>query len=139
MSTESQVSARWLYETLNGDATLSSLAPGGVWDEQAPEDTDYPLVTFAWQGEADVYVVGAARVMSSQAWLVKAVADSASFEDLADVTGRLDALLHDTFGTTTGGEVFASTRERGLRQDENANGVAYRHLGGVYRLLTQAS
>lgn len=136
---ESQVSARWLYDTLSGDATLAGYAPGGVWDSQAPENVDYPVVVIGWQGEFDVYVVGAARVMASQAWLVKAVGDEASFDVLYDAASRIDVLLHDTSGTATGGTVFASTRERGMRLDELARGVPYRHLGGVYRLLTQKS
>lgn len=139
MSAEAQIGARWLVDTLASDTTLSDLAPGGVWDTRVPEDVAHPVVVVAWQGDSDVVVVGAARVASNQVWVCKVIGDEPSFDALHDAAARLDELLHDTSGTTTGGEVFASVRERSVRLEEHDGNRQWRHLGGIYRTWTQAS
>jgi hypothetical protein len=55
------------------------------------------------------------------------------------VTGaaEIHAALENSSGSVTGGEVFACTRVRPFLLPEVRNGVQYRHLGGIYRLLVK--
>jgi len=49
----------------------------------------------------------------------------------------VDAVLHGASGTATDGTVIACVRERAFEMVEMTDGVQYRHLGGIYRVLAQ--
>ena len=63
-----------LYARLNGDATLLSMATGGVHHRTAPAETVEPFVIFQKQSAVREYVqASAGKYISMQDWLVKAV------------------------------------------------------------------
>lgn len=132
---ETQAEAQWLFATLTADSELGDLAPGGVHEGIAPADTEYPFVTFQFQGGADVVVVGPDRYGSSDLWIVKAVTDGGSFGPVVEVEQRIDAVLQAASGSNVNGHVFAASREAPFRLDDTQDGT--KQLGGAYRLLTR--
>lgn len=128
---------RWLYERLAGDATLSGLVGGRIYAFVAPQGTAFPFVVFAHQGGHDVLGVGPARVMVSLLYQVKAVGQTAAVADLQPVADRIDALLHGASGAVPDGTILACVREQAIEEAEVDDGVQYRHVGGLYRLIAQ--
>jgi len=82
-------------------------------------------------------VVNAHRVFSDSAWIVKAVDRDASITTLRSVAGSIDALLHRASGTADGGTVLYCVCEAPFQLTEQIDGILYRHLGGVYRIVAK--
>lgn len=139
---ETGLAELYLYGRLHGDATLLGLATGGVHRGVAPEGQPMPYVVYSYHGGAggsgagDVEAVGAIRVMVVAPYVVKAVGLNTD-GNLQGIADRIDALLHDTVGTVTGGRVLACARDDVVQYLETKNGVNYRHLGGIYVLSVQ--
>lgn len=139
MATEQQVIATWLYTTLSGDATIASLATGGVHEEiDAGGSTAYPKVIYRYQGGSDVPALGARRVALNALWAVYAVWRQASYGGALDtLAARIGALLQGAEGTAAGGIVLACVRESPLILATRQNGVETRMSGGIYRIWSQ--
>lgn len=139
---ESTLTARWIHTTLTGDATITSLVGARVADDPAPAAMAEPLIVFGLLSTNDVATAaGVYRVMTDSLWLIRAIGEGESYEQLAAIATRIDQLFHRAAASVTGGTVFSSTREREHRQSEldQQTGKQYRHLGGEYRVLTQAT
>lgn len=134
---------QWLEGVLTGDAALTS--PLGkhpdtqqcVYSYLAPSGAKYPLVIYSYQGGHDVRGVGPGRIMVSALYQVKVVGQGTSFVSLRPIADRLDALLQAASGTVVDGAVLMCTREQPLAYVETANGIQYRHLGGLWRIIAQ--
>lgn len=135
---EHTVTATWLYTTLSGDATLASLVSTRIYDTVAPQGATLPYIIFHHQGGHDVRgATEATRIMSSDLYLVKMIAQSNSFTPVDTGEARIDALLHRKFGTAAGGTVVASYREQQHLSKYMIDGVMFVEKGGIYRILTQ--
>lgn len=129
---------QWLYTLLSGDATMTSLVGNRIYDSIAPVGVAFPLVLFNFQGGSDVSVVGGVRVMNSGLYQVKAVVQSGSNASALPIANRIDALLHRATGSAPGGLILASVREQPIAYPEvSKEGIQYRHLGGLYRVIAQ--
>jgi len=74
MADETSTVAKWLVDTLNGDATLLGLiGSNNVHEFIASQGATYPLVVFFPMGGHDVNGVGATRIMTAMPYVVKAV------------------------------------------------------------------
>jgi len=122
----------WLYQALA--AGVPSLQAYSV---VAPEGAAQPFIVFQQQATSDLMVVGAARVWASMLYLVKVVGQTTSFTALQPAADLVDAALHAAAGQVGGGTILACTRERAFSLVEESNGLQWRHLGGVFRLLVQ--
>lgn len=138
---ETAIVAKWLYTTLSGDATLMSLAPGGVFDVIAPKGTAYPFVQFQFQAGTDLMVIGGYRVLVNSVWMVAVIAQTEELGDVFPAGDRIDALLHRQSGTVTGeGLILSCVRERPVNPPPwPENGLVYRRYGGDYRIQVQES
>jgi hypothetical protein len=135
---ETDVVAAWLMGILTGDAALMAAAPGGVWEDVAPEGTAYPFIVFSLQAPTDVNGLGGRRMWTNATYQVKGVDAGQSYTRLSPIADRLDVLLHRQRGAVSGGVVLSCTRDQPVRYSEfdPATGV-YKHLGGLYRIEAQ--
>lgn len=128
---------QWLYERLSGDTTLSNLVGGRIYSYLAPQDAVLPFVLFSHQAGHDVRGVGPARIMTSLVYQVKAVGQGHSFGPLKAIADRLDTLLQGASGSVVDGTVLMCVREQPVEYVETDDGVQYRHLGGLWRIIAQ--
>lgn len=128
---------QWLYERLSGDSTLSGLVGGRIYSYLAPQDAALPFVVFSHQAGHDVRGVGPARIMTSLVYQVKAVGQGHSFQQLKAIADRLDALLQGASGSVVDGTVLMCVREQPVEYVETDDGIQYRHLGGMWRIIAQ--
>lgn len=133
--TETLTIAEWLYGRLVADPQLAALVGDRVFSYVAPAGSTYPLVLFSLQGGHDVSALGAARVMMSCTVLVKAVDKGSTFARLRPIASRLDQLLQGASGQVWSGSVLMCVREQPIEYVEVDDGVEWRHLGGLYRVV----
>ena len=124
---------RWLHATLTGDASLSSLLPGGVWRRLADQNAPFPVCVFQFQGGADVATLPGERVMLSGVWLVKAITRD-GLGDLPEIVRRVDDLLHLVHRREDITPLLSVVREAPFDMTETDQGVTYEHLGALYRI-----
>ena len=125
-----------LYAKLSGDATLTTLAPGGVWRGIAPLGTTGVVVVFSQISSIDAYTL-ADRATSTHNYMVKAIAPGETATPAWDAAARIDALLTDQPMTLSSGSVMSVRRERTMTLTENDGGEEYQHAGGYYIIWTQ--
>lgn len=131
--------AKWLYSRLAADGVLAAAAPGGIHEHPAPPGTASPLITYQLQAPVDVKVVPDKRVWAEMVYLVRAIGQGRSYVVLEAAADRLDVLLDRADGATSDARVISCTRDSAYALSEERNGVEYRHLGGLFRLLVQPS
>lgn len=134
---EASAAESFLRSTLQGDATLVALVPGGIWNTQAPQerpDPKYPALVFQQMSGNDYAAVGAERIWTNMLYLVKVIADDQNF-DAADVAAaRVDVLLHRASGANVSGQVWSCTREQVIRMPDELGQHQFRSSGAMYRL-----
>jgi hypothetical protein len=127
----------WIYEKLANDATLAGLVDDRIYDGIAPEGAAFPYVIYNFQAGADTVVVGAARVLNSGLYLVKAVAETQSYSGPAEIADRIDDLLQAASGAADDGLILGANREQPIMYVEAVDTIQFRHVGGLYRIITQ--
>lgn len=127
----------WIYEKLANDATLADLVDDRIYDGIAPEGAAFPYVVYSFQAGADTVVVGAARVLNSGLYLVKAVAETQSYSGPAEIADRIDDLLQAASGAADDGLILGANREQPIMYVEVVDTIQFRHVGGLYRIFTQ--
>lgn len=128
---------RFLMETLAGDLALSTLVGGRITGDEFPAEWANPLVHFDMSSTRDLIGVGGTRIGVHAVYLVKVIGEGSSYAPLRPIAARIDALLHDVNATRAYGTITCH-RESVVRYGEALGGVRYRHLGGLYRILTAA-
>ncbi len=130
----------WLWALLRYDATLQGLVGGRVYAYAAPEGATLPAVVFQHQAATDVRTgPGQDRIMVDGLWLVRGVSEGRSFAQLRPVADRIDTLLSGASGTVSDALVLHTVREEPAVLVERQAGIEYRHLGGLYRIWSQAA
>ena len=124
-----------LYARLTGDATLASLAPGGVWRGTVPETVAGTFVTISNVSGIDDYTFGV-RATTTWSYLVKAVTPGESTISALDAAARVDALLSDYALTMTTGRVLSIRRDQTIALTETAQGETFQHAGAYYQITT---
>jgi hypothetical protein len=139
------VAAReWIHETLDGDATITAEAPGGVWHHPVPRsvDPDQVVVTYQPVEATDVNGLGDSRILTDSEWLVRVIGPGDDIGALLDAYARVDALLDGARCTSvTTGRLFGCRRVRPFSEamsepDPGGSKATYRstHLGGFYQI-----
>lgn len=123
----------WMYATLTADATLMSLAPGGVNRGVAEPNTPTPYIVMNYQSGNDTNTANGIRLLAKPLFLVKAVGPASMSDVVAQVAARIDDLLKPpASGTVTGALVTMSGRQSPLLMDEDVNGAEWVNIGGLY-------
>lgn len=134
----------FLFARLTEDDTLQGLmnaTPDGlrarVVEGTAPEGTPYPLVSFTIVEPQDVKGVGQVHLMSMVEAQVKVVDQGETYP--VAIYQRVHQLLESLTlqEVQGGGIVLTCHRVSAVQYPEQANGIQYRHLGGLYRTETQ--
>ena len=125
-----------LATVLGGDATLATLAPGGVWRNIAPEGVTGTVVVFSNASGTDDYALKA-RAFTVYRYLVKAIAPGESSVPASNAASRIDALLNDSTPTLSTGSVMSIRRAQTVSTSEAVGGETYQHAGGYYTIYAQ--
>jgi hypothetical protein len=136
---ESLIADAWLEDVLTGDATLAAAVPGGWHADVAPEETDSPWGVWFQVSGVDVGNVGNGRIMADLVYEVRVTGRNCGYGALKAAADRMDGLLHKVKGVTLAdGKMIGCERVEPVRFSEQDGAQVYRHLGGRYRVLTQA-
>lgn len=140
---EVMLGGAFLKATLSADATLASLAPGGVWRGLAPDGTTTPFVVYAHQsGGTDTLTANAVRVLSSPLYNVRVVGPAKDTVAVEAAAAQLDVVLGSKDGlrnvAVTGGLIASCFRESPFQQDEQTNAVLLTNIGGLYRIQVES-
>lgn len=130
----------WLIDILTGDATLTGLVGTRIYNQIAPLGVTLPFVVFNWQASRDVFGLGTIRIMMNGLYTVKVVDDATTGMAAAvAIADQLDTLLHAASGTVADAAILAVMREEQINYVETTAGEHFRHLGGIYRVVAQAT
>lgn len=144
---ESLLSDAWIEAVLTTDSGIATAFSGytadsvRVFEDVAPEGTDYPFITWAVQTQQDT--VGAigmnSRLMQNVNYIVKATAAVSSYRTLKPLADAIDAALDGASGTPTGGLVHGCKRVNEYRQSQQVGGQMIRELGGIFETWVQST
>jgi hypothetical protein len=138
---DDEIVAPWLYATLAADGPLTAAlgAPDYIASDVAPTAWgDGPFVVFSGVSLLDVRGVGTARIMANDLWTVKAVGRGSTYDVVAPIARRIDALVSDAQATLAGGAILIAHRDGRVRYTESdEQGQTWCHLGGTYRIISQ--
>lgn len=131
---ETNAAEGWMTTVLKADTALAAVVSTRVYNTL--RTGPLPCVLFQLQAPgADLMVLGGTRVWTPLVYLVRGIAEQESYAgDLATIANRIDAVLHRASGSNAAGTVFSCVRIRAFQMPEVANGMQYRHLGGLYEI-----
>jgi hypothetical protein len=134
-----EIAEPWLYATLSEDDVLAGLVGDRITGTLAPDILDTPYISFLLQSPLDVMGIGATRISTDNLYIVKAVTQGSSWDEALPIAQRIDYLIHRPNSTMIQGTgSLTCNRERVFQQPEVAEGIQYRHLGGIYRIRASA-
>ena len=141
---EPVLAERFIGERLEARAALVAAVTGRIHGHAAPQaedgEPDYPFVLVTQNAvPQDVGAIGGILIWAVLEYVVRVVDRTNSWDNLVVPASEIDAALDDTAGDVDGGTVHSCTRLRPFLLPEVRNGVQYRHLGGVYRLLVKGA
>lgn len=119
--------------TLLNDATLTTLAPGRVHRDFAPEGTSAPFVIVNLQTEFPVDEFGGHAYLVAQVQ-VKAVDQATTTTAAQTALDRCDALLNGTTLTIAGHTALTSKRIRRFGFVERDGELRWQHRGADYEV-----
>ncbi len=135
---ESVLGLQFLATTLQGDATLASLAPGGIWRGSADPNVSTPYVVVALQSGTDALTVQGVRPLVHLLFQVKAVGPANNTAAVASAAAQVDILLGGNQGlrnvTIPNGFIGSCYRDGTLIIDDLQAGEKWVHIGGLYRV-----
>jgi hypothetical protein len=136
---ESLIADEWLYDTLRADGTIAAAVSTRIYADVAPQNATFPCIVFTAMPRRDVVVVGASRIWGAFEYNIRAIGPAEGYSTLQDIADAIDSALHAKSGAADSGTgtVLACTREMEIRYPEIVDGVPYRHIGGLYRVLAQ--
>ena len=134
----------FLYSTLQADATLATLAPGGIHRSIAPNGTPTPVIIISLQSGIDVVTVAGVRLMTNALYQIKAVGPASDMQSIVNAASQLDIVLGGSQGIRNitvngGGYVLSCVREIPLAYDDTqlVVGQLWTYLGGMYRIYAE--
>lgn len=139
---EQQQVHEWVFARLSGDGILAAAMgvtlealPGHLWPFVAPEDVEGRWVVYAAQAGIPSQPVGAyARLMVPVPLNVRCVGQQKDSGWMFPAFRRIHELLsgnHNHPGLD-GAMILTGKRDSSLDYPEQAGGIRYRHVGGIY-------
>jgi hypothetical protein len=134
---------RAIYGRMAGDTTLSNMlatpAIGyskAIYHQQAPENAGYPFVIFQKQSGIPTEAMSDPSALETDVWLVKAVDRNTSADTAEAIADRVKTLLNDAPLSISGATLIYLRRQSDVEYPEVDQGVSYKHVGSLYRLVT---
>jgi hypothetical protein len=129
---------QFLSGILQGDSTLTSLAPGGVWRGTADPNVATPYVIVAWMTGVDVLTTTGVRLYTHIRYQIKAVGPASNTTGVAAASSQIDGLLGGNQGLRNQAVAFGYMgtcyRDGMLMVDELVTGEKWVNIGGFYVL-----
>lgn len=141
-ATETIVAEQFINARLRADAALVSyLADGadGIFADVLPVQARYPAVQIVYYDGADLVHTGNSHIWADLTYIVRGVAEGASFVPLRDIAKRISAVLDNAEGSVSGGTVFGIARTQPFRMAEADGERQFRYLGGFFRIFAKES
>jgi len=122
------------------DATLTGLAPGGVFRDMAPQSVTTPFVIVSQMAHEDDYAIGS-QAFEQVRYMVKGVHLSTSGLTAQGVADRIQTILQGATLTITGYRSMLVQREERLAYTEvdDASDRRWQHRGGIYLVVAEAT
>lgn len=142
MTSEAMLAYGWIYSTLAADATIKSLATGGIWRGEAPDNTAMPYIIILHNtGQSrDGAVFGGGRAFTDMRFQVFGVGPAKLTDSVSSIASRIDDLLKvDDPVNVSNGTIIASFRTMPLEADPNINGEVQTNIGGEYRIFAKST
>lgn len=126
---------------LANDATLTGLAPGGVYRDIAPQGVSRPFVVVTLQAHEDALNLGRAAAFERATFLVKAVDANTSGTTAQAIADRIQVLLQNAALSITGYRCVDVHREERIAfvETEDNGDRKWQHRGGLYVVMAEAS
>ena len=124
---------RWLVGTLKNDTTIAAAVGARVYQDQAPEETAYPLILVNYVSTLPVQNISADRVMDTELWRIRIIDQDPSYAGVESIADRVRSILHKASGTGVIGCVFAGA----YRLPETSEKTQYRSIILEFELFTQ--
>lgn len=129
----------WLYSTLHGDATLSTLVGGRVVGTLVPLGSlELPYALFSFTSSRDVTSVDGTVIDTISLYTIKAVTASAGWTEAKAIAKRIHLLIHGKAVTLSPSGSLTCVRDRIISYPEEVAGQQYRHLGAIYRIRSSS-
>lgn len=125
----------WLRGVLAGDSALNTAVSGRIYSEEAPQGAPVPMVVFAHLGGSLRLRTMTGHMLTSL-YLVRAITEGSSFDALAPLADRIDAVVT----VPNGGTVVDGVRITRVRVDQphqrkdSSEGKPVVYLGAIYRV-----
>jgi hypothetical protein len=139
--TESGRIAKWLTATFKGDATLTGIVAGRVFNGNPPSGTARPYIKFDQLSSRDVQGNGTVRAMTRPLYQIVVVVDGPMSANSVAAADRMDAILQNTANETYDGVVLSIRRDSEIARPEQGPDPQQRYFnhGGIYRIDTQTA
>lgn len=139
MASPSAIDAAVIAKLAN-DATLTGLAPGGIYRDTAPQGVTTPFVIVSQVDHDDAYAIGSAAYQQVT-YLIKGVHQSTSGTTAQQIADRIQVLLQGAALTMTGYRLMLLDREGSIAYTEVDDGSdrRYQHRGGTYTVTAEAT
>lgn len=141
MTTELFTIDEFLHARLTADSVLNAL---GVYVDEVPSGASFPLVHVRFNSGMNRAVIGDDITHLNALYVVVVVHEfregAGSWQPLQDAATRIKTQLHQATqqNTTSGGTIWRCSFEEPVRLHYENNGIRYRELGGLYRILAKA-
>lgn len=135
-----------LVAYLAADTVLQGLAPGGVWEDPAPQSQASvpPVVVTVDLQTGNDQPCGGGRGWTECWYAVKAVGVAAQIATVRQAASRIDALLENNpsllVNGVSGWRVQKAQRQEPIEypDPEPTTGLRFEHRGGIYRIDVEA-
>lgn len=132
---ETQTIYDFFYQKLAANSVIQADCNGRIYEDEAPQEADYPFITLSILSIEDITSINNARCSVSGEVLVKVVGLGNDMARLTRLDNAIDAVLQNHAG---GDGVVTVTRVQPYRVGGYENGVLYKNLGGIYAVETGA-
>ena len=120
---------------LRADATLDTLAPGGVYLDVAKPGVSEPFVVVTLQAHQDADEQSGATAYETAFVWVKAVGQGTTRAAVSAAYARIHAVLQNATLTLTGGTSVDVHRTERIAYVEVDGPVRWQHSGGLYAVM----
>jgi hypothetical protein len=130
-----------IFSALSNDATLTTLAPGGVFRGTSPQGALQPFVIVEIVDHIDELQMGASTTaFESVRYMVKAVDGSTSMLAAQSAADRIYAILNGAALSVSGYHSMLCVREERVAYTEvdDSSDHRFQHSGGMYRVMVDA-
>jgi hypothetical protein len=129
---------QWMYSTLAGDATVSSIVSTRIYADEAPQEAAFPMIIFAHIGNVDILRSGSNGRFAKNIYLVRAIGRGSSVQgDILTVADRFDPLLLVSNVTVNSVRIAYVQHDQHAIRKDSSDGIPVAYIGSYYLVFTQ--